>query len=247
VIVSAHQPHYLPWIGYLAKVAASDLFVVMDDLQFEAQNFQNRNRLKLNHGPAWLTVPLEHGGQQERICDKRIRHCAHGRHHWQWCHWETMRIHYGGARYWERYRPALEAVYQQSWSRLLDLNLHLLRLHLEWLDIRTPLVLASELALTGQKTERITALCRAVSADVYLSGSGGSRGYLDVAELERAGVRVAWQSIRHPVYRQRYGGRGFVSHLAALDMLLNCGPDSKQLLRAAMEAIGEQPLREASQ
>ena len=40
MIVAAHQPHYLPWIGYLAKVAAADLFVVMDDLQYEAQNFQ---------------------------------------------------------------------------------------------------------------------------------------------------------------------------------------------------------------
>ena len=58
MIVAAHQPHFLPWLGYLAKVAAADVFVVMDDLQYEAQNFQNRNRLKLNNGAQWLT-----GGQ----------------------------------------------------------------------------------------------------------------------------------------------------------------------------------------
>ena len=71
MIVAAHQPAYLPWLGYLDKLAKADMFVVMDDLQYEAQNFQNRNRLKLNHGPAWITVPLERGAQTDRVIDKR--------------------------------------------------------------------------------------------------------------------------------------------------------------------------------
>ena len=29
------QPAYLPWPGYLDRIAQSDLFVVMDDVQFE--------------------------------------------------------------------------------------------------------------------------------------------------------------------------------------------------------------------
>ena len=61
MMVAAHQPAYLPWLGYLAKIAAADLFVVMDDLQYEAQNFQNRNRIKTGTGPAWITVPVERG------------------------------------------------------------------------------------------------------------------------------------------------------------------------------------------
>ena len=52
MIVAAHQPHYMPWLGYLDKLAKADLFVVMDDLQYEAQNFQNRQRLKLQSGAA---------------------------------------------------------------------------------------------------------------------------------------------------------------------------------------------------
>ena len=59
MILSAHQPSYLPWLGYLDKMAKADVFVVMDDLQYEKENFQNRNRVKLNNGAGWLTVPLE--------------------------------------------------------------------------------------------------------------------------------------------------------------------------------------------
>ena len=27
MILAAHQPHYLPWLGYLDKMARADLFV----------------------------------------------------------------------------------------------------------------------------------------------------------------------------------------------------------------------------
>ena len=234
MIVAAHQPHLLPWAGYLAKVAAADLFVVMDDLQYEAQNFQNRNRMKLNHGAAWLTVPLIKGPQSERICDKRINNGGSPKEHWQRRLFQTLRIHYGGAPFWSTYAPALEELFTRPWERLLALDLHLLQLHLDWFQIRTPVVLASSFSLSGEKTDRIAAMCRAVGADVYLSGGGGSRGYLEVGTLARAGVGVVWQEFRHPVYAQRYPALGFISHLGALDMLLNCGPDSARLLRAAM-------------
>ena len=95
MIVAAHQPSYLPWLGYLDKVAKADVFVVMDDLQFEAGNFQNRNRCKLNSGTAWLTVPLERGAQTDRICDKRIANGGSPREHWQRRTWLTLTTHYG--------------------------------------------------------------------------------------------------------------------------------------------------------
>ena len=118
MIVAAHQPHYLPWLGYLDKVAEADLFVVMDDLQYEAQNFQNRNRMKLNHGPQWLTVPLERGPQDERILDKRIdnRGIAEGALAAQT--WHTLEIHYGSTPYWQLLRaPSCASVYTRPWDR----------------------------------------------------------------------------------------------------------------------------------
>jgi hypothetical protein len=233
VIVAAHQPHYLPWLGYLAKIAAADLFVVMDDLQYEEQNFQNRNRVKCNHGPIWLTVPLAHGAQADLVSDKRVFNASSRRQHWQRRHFETLRIHYQGAPHWRDYEPELRDLYARPWNRLIDLDLHVLALHLRWFDIRKPVILSSSLQLQGQKTDRILALCRAVGATTYLSGGGGSRGYLDVAQLARAGIGVEWQTFLHPRHAQRYPGLGFTSHLAALDLLLNCGPRSRDVLADA--------------
>ena len=191
-------------------MAEADLFVVMDDLQYEPQNFQNRNRVKLNHGPQWLTVPLERGPQDERIVDKRIVNRGSPKEHWQRKTWQTLSRSTTARRRSGALRAdELRSVFTRPWERLVDLQLHLLRLHLRWFEIYTPIVRASSLALRGHKTDRLESLCLAVGADVYLSGGGGSRGYLDVEQLARAGVRVDWQRFAHPVYPQRYPMLGF--------------------------------------
>jgi len=243
VIVAAHQPHYLPWLGYLDKLAKCDVFVVMDDLQYEAQNFQNRNRVKLNHGPHWLTVPLLRGAQTDRILDKRIDNTGlGGRHHWQQRTWRTLVTHYGHAPSFERYAPALEEVYTRRWDLLVELDLHMLDLARGWLGITRPIVRASSLELSGAKTERIAAMCKAVGASIYLTGRGGSAGYLDTELLARAGVSTLWQRFTHPVYPQRYAGLGFVSHLGFLDLLFNCGPAAAALLRGTREVAHQGPV-----
>jgi hypothetical protein len=237
MIVAAHQPSYLPWLGYLDKMAQADVFVVMDDLQYEQQNFQNRNRIKRNDGPAWLTVPVERGAQTDRICDKLIQNHASAREHWQRKTWRTLGIHYGPTEYFRSYREELQEIYTRPWERLVDVDLAILELARSWFGITVPVVRSSSLGLTGQKTDRILDMCRKLGAKAYLSGSGGSTDYLDVERMKAGGVAVVWQHFEHPTYPQRYPALGFVPKLAFLDLLFNCGPSSREiLLRGGMAA-----------
>jgi len=230
MIVAAHQPSYLPWLGYLDKLAKADLFVVMDDLQYEAQNFQNRNRVKLNAGTAWLTVPLVGGHQNETILDKRIQNQASPKEHWQRRTWLTLETHYRRAPHFARYADELKGVFTRSWDRLVDLNLHVLSLAMKWFDIHTPIVRSSTLSLTGYKTERILDMCKKLGATSYLTGSGGSQTYLDSERLGRSGIGVVWQSFEHPTYAQRYSELGFIPNLAFLDLVLNHGDRARDIL-----------------
>lgn len=229
MIVAAHQPSYLPWLGYLDKMASADLFVIMDDVQYQSQNFQNRNRIKLNNGTGWLTVPVVRGLQSDRIMEKRIQNTAGSRHQWQRVTWLTLETHYRRAPYWDEYAAELRDLYSWSWDYLIDLDLALLELARRWFGVTTPLCLASSLGLSGQKTERIIELCKRVGASVYLSGSGGSSSYLDVTAMRRAGIEVRWQQFVHPVYPQRYPELGFAPYLGFLDLVLNCGPASRDI------------------
>lgn len=235
MIVAAHQPHYLPWLGYLDKLAKADLFVVMDDLQYEAQNFQNRQRVKINSGATWLTVPLLHGSQADRICDKRIDNGATGKHAWTHRHWQTLETHYRRAPYFARYADEVRDIYTRTWTSLLELDMRMLDLARTWLGIKVPIIRSSGLALQGQKTDRILDMCKKVGARAYLSGGGGSTGYLDVEQLGRNGVGVIWQHFEHPRYAQRYGG--FVSHLGFLDLVFNVGPQAHAALFDRMHPL----------
>ena len=108
-------------------------------------------------------------------------------------------------------------------------NLTLLEFLRDAFAIRTRIVRSSELGVTGAKSELILNLCRAVRADALLVGLGGSRDYLDKAAFEREGVRLVQQQFNHPVYPQCDGGP-FSKGLSSLDLLLNCGPASRELL-----------------
>lgn len=211
MLVAIHQPHYLPWLGYLEKMAQADLFIVLDHVQFERGNYQNRTQIRVNGAPHWLTVPVAQRSQKERIDDKLID----TRQDWAAAHYETLRRAYGAAA-----AAPMHPIYETPWERLVDLNdamLHFLR---GAFGIRTPLAYSSELEVTGAKSELVLNLCKAVKADALLVGLGGSRRYLDRGAFAAAGIELVLQEFKHPVYPQR-GGGPFIPGLSAVDFLFN--------------------------
>ena len=233
MIVAVHQPHFLPWLGYLDRMIRADLFIVLDHVQFERRNYQNRTRIRLDGQGHWLTVPVQQHSQQERIVDKRIDNPPAGELRWWGAnHCRTLRHAYRDAPFLDRYAPPLQALLESRWERLVDLDQALLDFLRDALAIGTPLVRSSALKVAGTRSELILNLCLAVGADTYLAGMGGSRDYLDRAAFARAGVEVAWQDFRHPRYAQ-CGGGDFMAGLSAVDLLFNVGPQSRSLLAGA--------------
>lgn len=234
--VAIHQPHYLPWLGYLAKWAAADVFVFLDVVQYEKNGWQNRNRVKTAAGPQWLTVPV-HAPLGTTIAAVRIDNARR----WRERHLRAIVQSYAAAPYLARYRPELEALYAQQWERLAPLAVE----SAQWLaraaGITTPAHLASALDVDGEDpTERLIAICRTLGADIYLAGRDGAR-YLDARRFDEAGIAVEFQTYRHPIYAQPHGE--FVPSLSAVDLLLMHGDDALRILRAG-DSWSSEPARE---
>jgi hypothetical protein len=227
MIVAIHQPHYLPWLGYLHRMAQVDLFILLDHVQFERRNRQNRSQIRMEGEARWLSVPVVQHSQKERIVDKRVDN--DDPRPWGTTHYSTLRHAYREAEHFKTYAGTLRGILEARWERLVDLNRATLDFMREAFEIRTPLVRSSELAVEGAKAELILNLCRAVGAERLLAGFGGSRQYLDVEHFARSGVAVQWHDFTHPEYPQ-CGPQPFVAWLAALDLLFNCGPASRAVL-----------------
>jgi WbqC-like protein len=220
--LSVLQPGYLPWLGFFDQMQKADVFVLYDDVQFDKHGWRNRNRIKCAHGVQWLTVPVHHRGQP-RIDEIEIDSTKP----WARKQIATLRQCYAGAAHLEPYVSELAGVLERPWRLLVDLDDAVMRLLAAWLGIETTVVRSSELGVDGERTERLVALCRHFGATRYRSGDA-ARAYLDIDAFEREGIEVEWQNLAHPVYPQLHGE--FVSHLSAIDAILNCGAMSRSLL-----------------
>ena len=239
MLVAIHQPNYLPWLGYLDRMAKADLFIVLDHVQFERRNYQNRTQILVEGEPRWLTVPVVQLSQKERIVDKRVDNSEGGSRLWGPNHFKTLRYAYRKAPYFERHAPRLREILEARWDKLVDLNMAALEFLREAFEIRTPLRRSSEMNAQGARSELLLNLCREAGPDAaFLGGMGGSRGYLDRDAFARAGVGVQWQELDHPVYPQ-CGGGPFKPGLTALDLLFNVGPNAPHHLWQAAHARDE--------
>jgi len=199
-------------------MAQCDVFVIEDNVQFEIQGFQNRNRVKTFDGVKWLTVPVEHAGKPQAINEVKIANGAEPK--WAERHWLTLKYNYSKAMFWEEYKGFFEETYSQRWTMLVDLNMHIIRGLMKFLRIEKPLVMASSLNVSGKKSGLVFAQCKAVGANVLLAGTG-AKEYLGDQGFERDGVKVVFQDFKHPVYPQLHGA--FVPSLSAVDYLFCAG------------------------
>ena len=228
VTAAVHQPNYLPWLGWFHKLAAADVFVYLDAVQLpRGRSFAARNRIKTPNGVAWLTVPVSVPKGRKGKATYREVELAEPR--WREKHLRTVETSYARAPYFtdvfELYRGGLEAG-----GSFLDVNLALLEGFADYLGISTRRVVLSELLEEfGQKTDLIVDACRALGADVYLSGAGGGVDYNDEARLAQSGIALRYDTFEPVPYPQLWGD--FVPGLSALDTLMNCGPDARELIR----------------
>ena len=228
MILSVHQPQYLPWLGYFHKIAQSDCFVFLDNVQYKEREFQNRNKIRTQKGWAWLSVPVVSGEQrQQKINKVRIDNEMP----WQRKHWGSLKTAYSSAVYFKEYAVFLEEVYSKKWEWFLDLNVHIISFILKELSITTPISFGSDLKITTTKTQRIIDICKKLNADTYLSGIG-AKEYLEEGLFEENGIALRYQDFQHPVYRQQFmaESKDFISHLSAVDLLFNQGPKAREIL-----------------
>ena len=214
------QPGYIPWLGFFEQVYKSNKFVLYDDVQFDKNSWRNRNRIKTPDGPLWLTIPVRQKGHisqtllETEIVEKK---------RWPRKHLNSLKSCYAKAPYFDRYIDYLSELLQQEWTCLVDLDIALIKYLLRELGITTPLIRSSELGISGEKTERLVSICKALGATTFYEGAAG-RNYMEEKKFEEVGIRLEYQDYHHPTYPQLYGD--FIPHLSFIDLLYNCGDES---------------------
>ena len=225
MIVSINQPAYLPWPGYFERIALSDLHIVLDHVQFEKNSLTNRNKIRVPVGWSWLTVPLVTSGRFGDLGINTIEIVP--TQQWAKKHRNALQSNYARAAFFAEHAQFFDEVLQQSWNLLGNLTRTTTEYLLKALQIETPIFYSSQMNASGHKEELILKLCQEVGATTYISGPFG-RDYLDLEKWGQAGIEVLFHDYSAPIYPQVFPG--FEPGLSAIDLLFNCGPQSRDIL-----------------
>ena len=235
-IVTMHQPNYLPWIGLFSKIAHSDSFIIVGDVQYSTNSVINRNKIRTNGGWTYLTIPVGRKINGLKICDVRLPRNKK----WMENHWRTIRNNYVKADFFSLYEDFFEKLYQKDFEYLWQINVEIITFLLKCFKIDVEVTTTCELGVDTElqkaldpelkKTELLIPILKSVGADIYLSGPSG-RNYLDLEKFPQNDIDLRFFKFQHPIYKQTY--LDFEPAMSAIDLLFNLGPQASEIIKAS--------------
>lgn len=231
--VAIMQPTYLPWCGYFEMISSVDVFVLLDNVQFERSSWQHRNRVKGPSGEVLLSLPVKSANKFPQLLkDVELSNPEYD----LLKHLKAIELYYSKA---SNYLPIIEKIrkiYSDKNLMLSEINENLIRFICQELKIKTKLVKGSELIAKGKKTELSLNQCLELNATVFYA-AGGSREYVNLEDGFYANnIKVEYQNYRQPVYPQLFGD--FIPQLSVIDLLFNCGQKSLEIINSGKTLIG---------
>lgn len=212
------QPTYIPWAGYFNLISEVEVFVFLDDVQFEYQSWQTRNQILINGLSQWITVPVRRNSLQQIIQDISID----DQQKWRRKHVICLQQTYGKHVYGLELSDIFKIIQNIDFSYLANLNIQIIQYISYKIGLQTQFLRSSELSQGGKRSEHLYNICKACGCDEYLSPMGSAE-YLKLDGIfENSSIKLEFQNYQPAVYPQHKQSY-FVSHLSILDVIANLG------------------------
>jgi hypothetical protein len=225
MIVSTSRPYFAPFPGFFSRVYHSDIFIILDNVQFpRGTTWITRNRFKNDQGTLWMTVPVwKKGLGLQKLSDVRICHDSH----LQAKHLKSFKQAYGNAPYFFEHLPFLDHIFSAGVERLLDFNMAIFRHLMLYMGVNTEVRLLSELSISATGQTLPIEICHYFKASTYLAPAAAGN-YLNPRLFDKAGVELVLHKPKPCVYPQLWGN--FLHDLSAFDLIFNCGPMARRIM-----------------
>ncbi len=208
------QPYFFPYPGYFQLIAAVDVFVVYDNIQYSKNGWINRNRICRSGEAAIISLPLKAASdyldvrERELAADFRPDKLLN-----------QIRGAYQRAAFFSQIFPLLERIIGYEDSNLFRYLHHSICRLCEFLRIDTEIRVSSTIAVDHglRKQDKVLALCSALGASTYVNAIGGVELYSKAAFRDR-GIDLMF--IRGKTFEYAQFGHPFVPLLSIIDALM---------------------------
>jgi hypothetical protein len=218
MIVCIHQPEHLPWLGLFHKIAISDIYIVLDNVQFKKNYFENRNKIYTVQGWQWITLPVKMQGYM----DKKFfeMELVDG---WRRKYLATLQQNYSKSPFFKDIVNVLKCIENFEGNSLSDLNLLIIKEVCTVLDINTIIKRAKDMSLKGNKTELLIDILTQLNATEYIVGKSGF-DYMDLNLFNTNNIRLKAHSFNHPKYIP-FNFTELSDYPSVLDVIANIGKE----------------------
>jgi hypothetical protein len=228
-VLVAHQPQFMPWLGFFNKAAMGDVYLIHDTDQFKKKTFENRNKIRIQNPPGWTWITAPVSGKSEIL---NISEVKFSNTNWQNKALKTIELSYRKAPYFDNYFGIIEKIFKFNDDSLRDFNINAIKIFFDLLEIKVPVYRSSELirqgyVLKGQSTDAVISMCKWFNAKIFVAGVMG-KTYLEKDKFEKNGIQLVFQKFIHPIYQQMHGD--FIPYMTIVDLLFNHGSESREIL-----------------
>ena len=225
-MIAIHQSQFLPWVPYFYKILKSDIFVVLDNVQFQKNGVQNRNQIKTPQGAIWLTVPIR---SKFGIPINEVTVSNVGAYKKLL---KTIEVNYKKSFYYDQIYPVIEIIFNKEYQYLNDINIRLLTDSLEIIGAKTKIIYSSDIATTKAKNELVIEIVKHFGEHEYLSGKGAF-DYMDFEKFKKESIELYTYDFNYAEYPQLWNRQqGFIPNLSILDLLFNYKEKVKEYILA---------------
>lgn len=217
MVISIHQPDYIPYLGYFYKIAQSDKFVFLDDAQYSNDNMHNWNKIKTPQGELRLKIPVENhlGDPINKVRTKNELG-------WREKHLKTIEMNYLKAPYFQEIFPQFKSLLLEEYSSIAELNIAINKWIAKSFGFKTKFYKSSDMNINTVREERVIDICVNLGGTVYISGHGASV-YQEEEHFISRGVALQYTDYEAIEYNQLWKKVGFVPYMSVLDFIFNNG------------------------
>lgn len=232
-VVAIHQPNFLPWLGYFDKILRSDVFILLDDVQFPKTGgiWTNRVKMLVNGEARWVTAPIVRSYHGVR----NINEMEYQSGDWRDKVLRTLQASYAKKPHFRDAMAFLEPLIRHPDNNIAGYNAHGVLAVAAELGVPEGRILwSSRLPHEGHSNELLASLTLAAGGDSYMCG-GGADGYQDEEVFTGRGIALRRQAFDHPIYGQ--GDAEFVPGLSIVDAVMNVGWAETRTLLGAKQNV----------
>lgn len=214
--VGIMQPYFMPYIGYFQLINAVDKFVIYDNIQYSKRGWINRNRILVNGKDEFITLPLKKDSDYLNVVDRQLSDNAM---------LELKKIVrkieevYRKAPFFELRFPLVKEILENNECNLFQFLLQSLKAVLQELDIKTEIVVSSQIninhSLKGK--EKVLALCQALETKTYINPIGGLELY-NREQFNARGIKLQFIKSDKVAYNQF--GNDYIPWLSIIDVMM---------------------------